>query len=138
MFCVVFDTNVYVSAMNFSGIPDELLRRAITKEVRLFVSEDILAELYGVLTKKFQYSPYRIDEANDFLRSIATVVRPTSSISVVKERVADNRILECAMTARADYLVTGDKRHLLPIRKFRGVRIVTPAEFLAVLDARKT
>jgi putative PIN family toxin of toxin-antitoxin system len=138
MLRVVFDTNVYVSAMNFSGIPNELLRRTITKEVKLFASEEIFAELYGVLTKKFQYPPRRIADADEFLRGIATVVHPKHSVSVVKERIADNRILECSVSARADYLVTGDKRHLLPIRKFRGVRIVTPAEFLSILDIHKT
>lgn len=138
MLRVVFDTNVYVSAMNFRGIPDGLLRRAITKEVKLFASEDILVELYGVLTKKFRYHPRRIGDADEFLRGVATVVHPTRNVSIVKEQVADNRILECAVTARADHLVTGDKRHLLPIRKFQGVRIVTPSELLAILDVHKT
>ncbi len=54
------------------------------------------------------------------------------SISVVKDNEADNRILECAVAARADYLVTGDKEHLLPIETFRGVRIVSPAGFLDI------
>jgi predicted nucleic acid-binding protein len=39
-------------------------------------------------------------------------------------------ILECALAAEADYIVSGDKRHLLPLRQFRGIPIVSPPDFL--------
>ena len=64
------------------------------------------------------------------LRSMADVMDPTETISVVKENDADNRIIECAVEAQADFLITGDKEHILPLRNFRGIRIVGPAEFL--------
>jgi predicted nucleic acid-binding protein len=46
-------------------------------------------------------------------------------------------VLECALAGEADYLVTGDKKHLLPLRQFRGIRIISPAEFLKRLAPRK-
>ena len=42
----------------------------------------------------------------------------------------DEMILECALAAEADYIVSGDKRHLLPLRQFRGIPIVSPPDFL--------
>ena len=63
----------------------------------------------------------------------AIEVDPPRSVSVIREKDDDNRILECALSARAHYLVSGDRRHLLPLRKFRGVSIVTPAEVMELL-----
>ena len=77
----------------------------------------------------------RAKEAKEALRLLSTVVvDPEASISIVKGSEADNRILECAVEARADFIVTGDKRHLLPLATFRGVKIVSPAEFLELCD----
>lgn len=84
----------------------------------------------GVLAKKFGWTRDRTQEIKRLFRSIAEVVDPKETISVIKENDADSRILECALEAKADFLVTGDKEHLLPLRNFRGVRIVSAAEFL--------
>ena len=65
----------------------------------------------------------------------AQIVDPTEPLEVVKHHRADNLILACAVEASADYLVTGDRRHLLPIKQFRGTRIVNAASFLSDLDA---
>ena len=67
----------------------------------------------------------------------ATMVEPSISISVVRRNQADNRILECAVAAGADYLVTGDRRDLLPLGEFEGVKIVTSAVFLEALSGRR-
>ena len=62
---------------------------------------------------------------------------PYRKVDIVKNDEADNRILECALEAQAHYLVSGDKRHLLPLKKFEGIRIVSPAEFLEFLEKGK-
>ncbi len=64
------------------------------------------------------------------------VVDPPNSISAVQGSETDNRIIECAVEAKADALITGDKQHLLPLRTFRGIRIVSPAEFLGLFAER--
>jgi predicted nucleic acid-binding protein len=63
---------------------------------------------------------------------MATLVEPTERITLVTAKDDDNRILECAVAARADYLVTGDKEHLLPLRSIGPTQIVAPAAFLAL------
>ena len=64
------------------------------------------------------------------------MIAPTERITVVTAKDDDNRILECAAAARAEFLVTGDKEHLLPLGSYRGTRIVTPAQFLDLLEPR--
>jgi putative PIN family toxin of toxin-antitoxin system len=126
---VIYDTNIMVSAALKPGsIPASLVALAMGKQVRLFLSPPILEEYTEVLKRpKFRLDS---DAVNDFLRDLtraATMVRPTQRVSKSRDE-PDNRFLECAQKARADYLVTGNKRHF-PAPAFEGTKIVSPAEF---------
>ena len=128
---LVLDTNVLLSALVFPGSkPDEVLQRVRRGEVELFLSPFILAELERILRDKFRFTKRQADERVRVIRRMATLVEPTERIALVAAKDADNRILECAVAARADYLVTGDKEHLLPLRSIGETQIVTPADFL--------
>ncbi len=82
-----------------------------------------------VLARKFRWSATRMREARAAIGDFTVLVHPRQPVSVVREDEADNRILECALAAGADAIVTGD-HHLLELRRFGGVRITTPREFL--------
>ncbi len=128
---VVLDTNVIVSALHF---PQSRLTRILalvqSGEIDLFISSFILDEIGAVLVKKLGWSRDRAQDAKELIRSMAiVVVDPKEFISIVKGNDADNCILECAVEAKADFLITGDKEHLLPLKTFRGVQTVSPAEF---------
>jgi putative PIN family toxin of toxin-antitoxin system len=128
---VVLDTNVLLSALAFpSSKPDQVLQRIRRGEVELFLSSFILAELERILHDKFRFTKRQTDERVSIIRRMATLVEPAERIAVVAAKDDDNRILECAVAARADYLVTGDKEHLLPLRSIGTTQIVTPAAFL--------
>lgn len=128
---VVLDTNVLLSALAFPGSkPDQVLQRIRRGEVALFLSAFILAELERILRDKFRFTTRQTDERVAVIRRMATLVEPTERIALVVAKDDDNRILECAVAARADYLVTGDKEHLLPLRSIGATQIVTPAAFL--------
>jgi uncharacterized protein len=99
--------------------------------VEICISPAILDEIVGVLTRKFHWSAARVREARAAIRDFTTVVHPRESVSVVAGDEADNRILECALAAGAALIVTGD-HHLLELRRFRGVRIITPRNLLDV------
>jgi putative PIN family toxin of toxin-antitoxin system len=128
---VVADTNVYISALNFGGTADEVLALARTQAILLFVSPSILQEVEGVLLSKFQWSAARTRQAIAGIREFAQVVQPKESVHVIKDDEPDNRVLECALEAQADVLITGD-RHLRQLRIFRNIRILSPGDFLAV------
>ena len=128
---VVLDTNVLLSAFAFpDSKPDHVLQRVRRGEVELFLSSFILAELERILRDKFRLTKRQTNERVTVIRRMATLVEPTERNALVVAKDDDNRILECAVAARADYLVTGDKEHLLPLRSIGATQIVTPAAFL--------
>ncbi len=130
MIRVVADTNVYVSAIVFGGTCESILALGRADVIELFVSPAIHKELRWVLGQRFAWSDYQIREALDEVNAIATLVRPTATLSGIVPHEQDHRVLECAVAADAQYLVTGDKKHLQPLKTFRSVRIVSPREFL--------
>ena len=131
---VVFDTNIFVSGLNFLGNEHKLLNLADQKGFELFISPFILEELEGVLDRKFNWSHEDFLETVEELRESSYVIEPQQLPEVISGGHPDNRILECAVGAAADYLVTGDKRHLLPLREYRGIKIVTTTQFLSILE----
>jgi putative PIN family toxin of toxin-antitoxin system len=128
---VVYDTNVIVSAaLKESSIPASLVALAMGKQVRLFLSPAIWEEYRAVLPRpKLGLSPNAVAAFLRDLRRTAVMVRPTQRVTVAPHE-PDNRFLECAHAAKAEYLVTGNKRHY-PFATFQGTTIVSPAEFAA-------
>ena len=127
---VVLDTNVYISAVLFGGKPEEIIKRSREGELNLVISEAILKEIAEILRRKFNWQNWQISETLDEIRELATLVVPRKVISVIKEDAADNRILECALEGKADCIVSGDEHHLLPLKEYQGVKILSSAAFL--------
>jgi len=127
---VVLDTNVLISAVLFGGKPRQILEKAIRGEIRLCLSEPILDELKGVLQRsKFGYSPEMIQFILMELTGIADFVNPTESLHVILEDPDDNKILECAVEAKAHYVITGDL-HLLKISRYLNIEVLNAGAFL--------
>ena len=131
---VVFDTNIWVSALVFHGRVRRLREEAIHKRIQVAVSNAILEETANVLRGyKFRYSPEAVAAVEREIRDLARVVRPLELLKVVKDDPDDDRVLECAVASGAEIIVSGD-RHLLDLGTFRGIRMMNPATFLAELD----
>ena len=130
---LVADTNILVSALQFGGKPKQLLDLATDGQVDLALSEAIIAETLRVLRDKFDRAPEWVAETDRQLRVITRVVQPTESIQTIEADPTDDRILECAVAAEAEVIVSGDS-HLLNLGSFRGIPIQRVAEFLASLD----
>ena len=126
---IVADTNIYISALNFGGAPEEILALARADAFLLYISPPILKEIEGVLQKKFKWSKGDIREALAFIASFTRRVNPQETVEEISEDPPDNRILECALEARSDCIVSGD-RHLQKLKQFRGIPIMSPREFL--------
>lgn len=132
----VLDTNVLISAIVFGGVPRQIVEAAVAGAVQLYVSEDTMAEFRDVLARPaFGLSPKFVRATVSELGSLAEWVGPTQRISVVREDAADNRILECAIAASAEYLVSGDK-HLLKLKSYSGIEVVSPQAFTKVLASK--
>lgn len=127
----VLDTNVLISAYVFPGGPPEaVFRLAIEGRLDIATSRPLLAEFGRVLETKFGWIPARVSDAVAQVARIARVVEPTEPIAVVVADAADDRVLEAALAFEADVIVSGD-RHLLDLEQWRGIRMLTPALFLA-------
>ena len=131
---VVLDTNVVVSALNFPGNERLVLEYGRRGRFELVLSPFILAEVEGVLARKFGWSEERSSQAVAMLRAAATIVEPIDRVEMVAGGHADNRILACAVEAEADYLVTGDRQHLLPIGEYEGIPIVRAPALVSLLE----
>ena len=133
MLKVVADTNIYISALNFGGAPDQILTLARRGRVEIFVSRPILDEVEGVLKRKFQWPPRRVLEALAAICDFAKEVNPTEQVTAVEKDEPDNRVLECALAARATIIVSGDS-HLRELDSFQRIRILSPRAFLDVIE----
>jgi putative PIN family toxin of toxin-antitoxin system len=110
-------------------VADDVLALGRAGVIEIYISPAIIDEIAGVLARKFGWSAPRIREAKRAISDFTVLVHPTEPVNVVREDEADNRILECALAAGADTIITGD-HHLLRLRRFFGMQITTPREFL--------
>ncbi len=126
---VVFDTNVFVSAFTLpGGRGDEALGRIVEGRDSLAFSKPILDELLSVLARKFARDREGLARVAVFLSDIGELVEGAEVLNVLADE-PDNRILECALAANAQAIVTGD-REMLALSEFRNVRILSLGAYL--------
>lgn len=130
---LVLDTNIYISGFVFPGSPpEELLRLALNKEIDVFASPYILQEVRRILGEKFAYTPGQTQSFIKKISRLAVPIKPAEKLLIIKAKKDDNRVLECALAAKADFLITGDKKHLLPLDKIGNTKIIDPRNFLDI------
>jgi uncharacterized protein len=128
---VVFDTNVWISISMNKILREEFFRAK--QNIIVYISSEIILEVSKVL----QYPKIAVTlgksntldkEALRHIKENSTTVGPKIKLNIIKEDVQDNKILECALAAGADIIVSGDK-HLTELGKYKKTRILTPREF---------
>ena len=133
---VVFDTNIFVSAILFGGNPRQCLELARASQFELFSSKAIILELSIKLQEKFAWRKNEVKEIIEGIIVFTRIVVPKKKVNVIKVAPKDNRILECALETKADYIVSGDKKHLLSLGKFQDISIIPPKAFIDILYGR--
>jgi len=136
---ITADTNILVSATFWEGEAYRIMQLIEQKKVRCFLSKEILKEYNEVM-----HSDYIIEKAAEKHLTIKSVilkviemcdlVEPKRKIDAVKDDSDDNKILECAFEAQVDYIVTYDNRHLLKLKVFEGIKIISPTDFLRIFE----
>ncbi len=127
---VVFDTNIYAAAALRPGqYADRWLDIAAlpSSGVSLYVSPAIINELDNKLVNRFGFPPTEVRQFIERIRDLATVVSPKVRLKVVHSDPDDNAILECAVEARAQLIVTADTA-LLKLSPYQGIGITPPKE----------
>ncbi len=134
MIRLVLDTNVMVSAnLNDEGLEALVVALALNRKIEICVSEAILDEYQRVLLyPRLKFVPKEVAHFLARLRRVILVVTPTRTLSVSSD-AADNRFLECAETAGADFLVTGNKRHFP--KRWKASRVVNARELLGLIGS---
>jgi putative PIN family toxin of toxin-antitoxin system len=129
---VVFDTNIYVSTLAIpGGNAEEAYLEAICETFEPFTSVAILTETARVLQTKFDWSEDKVREAIQDISQTVTVLRPRPTLHFL-DNEPDNRILECAIAAQAEFVVSGD-RHLLALKHHADITMISLANFLTKL-----
>lgn len=119
-------------SMDYS-VANKLLLKFIAQDVELFTTKEILEEFSEVLIRDFKYS---LDESKEFMRVIlgfVSIVNPVQKFDVVKNDPEDNAVLECAIASYSKYIITYDN-HLLELKDFRSVKIITPEKMFGLLN----
>jgi len=128
---VVFDTNIFVSAFVIPGShAEKAILRIIEGEDTLLLSKEILDELLSILSTKFSRDREEISRLAVVLSEIAEWVQPARRINVLRDE-PDNRILECAVSGKADMVVTGDKE-MLTLEAYEEMKIVSLKSYLGL------
>jgi len=122
------------------GCVVRLLREPARSRYELCLSEAILTETAEVLLSKGKlrrYAAYADEDVRDYIRWLLTeaeIVSNLPDLRVVVNDPKDDPIIATAVAAKADYLITGDRAHLLPLGEYEGIRILSPRAFLDILQ----
>lgn len=131
---VVLDTNTIISGILWDGNEARVIEKAEKGEVKLFMSPKLVEELEGVLkrekfTRKLEGKESTVEQSVAKIALIATLIEPAKKINIIKDDPDDNRVLECAVSASADVIISGDK-HLLELKTYSGIDIMSAGDFL--------
>ena len=128
---VVFDTNVVASASFWRGAPFDCLAAWAQGRCVAVVSSNLLAEYHETVGElRLDYPGRKCVEWVEALTESAELVFPVERATGATPDPDDEMVLECALAVEADFIVSGDKKHLLVLRQFQDIPIVSPAEFL--------
>jgi uncharacterized protein len=136
-FIAVFDTNILLSGIGWRGSPYHCLELARNQAIEGVVCQELLDELTRNLQIKLKFSESQIIEVITDLLSFLRLVTIHNSLKVISIDPSDNKVLECAVNANADYIISGDHRHLLPLKNYNSIQIITANEFLTIFSHLK-
>jgi len=136
---IVFDANIFISAFFWHGKPSVIVGMAEDGLGTLYITDEIIAEIEMVLRKrKFRLTEENVEYYLQRIKRISTKITVADSERITtggSRDKTDNKYLECAVAANADYIISGDI-HLLELKEFRGIKIVNTAEYMEIASGR--
>ena len=127
---IVLDTNVFISGIFFAGPPYEILKAWRDGRTQILISDEIIEEYrrVGELLSE-QFPGIEFAHFLQLLAVHAEFVRPQKLSAQACEDPDDDKFLECAISGKSDFIVSGNK-HLLKISGYKGIAIVNPRNFV--------
>lgn len=130
---VVFDTNILFSAIGWRGRPYECLEHARSGRVAGMTCQELLDELTDKLRAKLAFTDEQLTETLADLLGFLSLVAIPNTLHGVSADPDDDKLLECAVLSGATYIVSGDRRHVLPLGSYQGITIMSAADFLITI-----
>jgi len=126
---VVIDTNIYISAIFWKGKPRQVIDLGRDEKINILTSAAIEEEIADKLKTKFNLDKNEISQILSDFSTFTKLVSATDRIQAVPDDPDDDKIIECAVSGKADYIVSGD-RHLLKLEEYAGITILNASDFL--------
>ena len=130
---IVLDTNILISGTFWTGSSFRILQLIQEKKIVLILSKEILEEYEYIIQSEeiLQKEVYQEERKSATMKLIqlAKIVNPQTSVQIIKDDPSDNKFIEAAIEGKAEYIITKDK-HILNIKKYQNIKIITPEEFL--------
>jgi len=131
---ITTDTNILISSTFWKGDSLRIMDLVENGEIELFLSEEIIEEFkevldYEEIKDKIRDKNLEMKRTAEEVIALSNIVIPRRKIDVVKNDSDDNKIIECAVEGKVDYVVTNDF-HLLDLKEFEGIKIITPGDLL--------
>jgi len=132
---VVIDTNIFISGFGWGGKPGVVLTLLENNQIKNYISPEIFEELKRAISyPKLKFPASFQNEILEFAFFHSEFVQPTEHVSVVAGDPADDKFLECALAAHAEFVISGDP-HLVKLGKYRAIEILNVASFLRLLQS---
>ena len=130
---IVLDANIFISSFFWGGNPRMVLERVITRTDELLITKEILDEIEEVLNRpKFHVGKNEIEYYLQSIEEIAHKIVTKNRLTKASRDKADNKYIECGIAGKANYIISGDI-HLLEIREYDNLKIVTAKEYLEII-----
>ena len=127
---LVLDTNVFISSFFWGGNPRKVMMRIIDGKDTLFISDEILQEVFSVMARpKFDVNHRQIVHFLDSIEEISYGINLMGMIQGVCRDSDDDKILECAVLGKVDFIISGDN-DLLSLKEFQGIPILAASEYI--------
>ena len=135
---ITADTNTLISATFWHGDSEKIITKVENKEIELVLSKEVINEYvevlnYNEIKDKIKDKNLEMKYSVQKIISISTIIEPQEKLDIVKDDSDDNKILECAKEGHVNFIITNDS-HLLNLKEFEGIKIITPKEFLNELN----
>lgn len=131
---VVFDTNILIATvLSKRGSPYQCLQLAHLGQIQSVTCQEILDEFREKLQFKFRYSLEKVESEVEMIANCSELAIISNTLNVIITDPDDNMVLECAVIGHANYIVTGDKKHLLPLKNYQKIEIVNATDFLSLI-----
>jgi len=134
---ITVDTNVLISSTFWEGDSSKIIKKVETGELKLILSESIIKEFekvlnYNEIQDKIKNKNLEMKYSINKIVSLSIIIDPLQKLNICEDS-NDNIILECALEGQVNYLISQDN-HLLKLKEIQGIKIITPNEFLSIIN----